>query len=50
MARPFKLIYPDNLSSEILVIRVDPVVETVALHFRPVHADPQEVLLGQCQP
>ncbi len=42
--------YPNYLGSEILVIRIDPVVKAIPFSFRPVYSDPDEVLLRQSQP
>ena len=37
--------YPNNLSAEILVIGVDPIVKAVPFNIRPVDSDAQQMLL-----
>jgi len=42
--------YPNNLSAEILVIRIDAIVKAVPFNVRPVDSNAQQMLLCQCQP
>ncbi len=42
--------YPNNLSAEILVIWIDPIVKAVPFYIRPVDPNAQQMLLCQCQP
>ena len=42
--------HPDNLQSELVVVRVAPLVEAEPLRLGPVHAAGAQVALGQRQP